>query len=971
MNHKRLLKFGLPLTFLLTLTLVRVGDSHQNAPLNALESSDYLTSNADLTFEYNQKDTRDNYGLKLTCETEEDEISLDYLNYLRRSDLTSSFLKMSFDYNQGNFHAFDYLIITLTDAIDRDSKLVYAVIPQPITSGWWYAWTSAFITYTDQLEPYTTVIYQNYAGLKIKGTNQPLVAKNNSFIGPTNSYYRGDYMDVGYNLGKKTALFFPENAGDMMNHLDFSLVNNIAKISGHEVAALTNKNYMAMASEKLVGTQYEELYTVDRANNLFPSGFVTLNIKIKGLHTNQISTHIKSIGGLSLAEQTLGNRTPLFQVKNHTHAVVNYGYRLPKTEITDFREGDLSSKATHTFYDSQNNIVPYTGEVINFPSAGKYRLVTAVKLLDQSIFTYETQITCFSEMPKTNFAVDASLKDAYLTGDIVQIPNVLASNQLSIKDDHSVTPVIVVQNNGVTVDSFKYGSCHYLKLEEPGHYVLAYLFQNAYGKIDNKTYNFQVSPTIAIHPETVPLTLTSGKTTKLSDFTPVDYISNKGSDEIYRAIYLDDQQVFLAKGKTVLSGSLEINQTYTSARAELHYKAGLAPDALNYVKTYEVQTMTPTYAEDYLVLKQDGVLNREAFTVNGTKEQLGLQLNEDSSVTLPQPLSFKTLSFAFDMKAEHQNYDHLEIKLTDTHDAYKELSLKLRKNDDATSKLYLNDVFVANVNGSLINDERFFDWAVDIEHQRLVDAMGNSITGRIKTWSDGTPFKGFKNGTCYLSFHINDVTGTSEFVLKRVNNTPFFSNIIGGNVQKYRDIYSPIIEINGKFKPSYSLGQYVEIPSAKSFDVLSPATTLSLTITDPDDQAIYQGGIEKSLFLLLEKLGTYSVVYTSSDGNDVFAAESKFSLKIKDTTPPMIFIDGEIPSTLALNTTFTFPPATVFDNVQQDCQYYIFVLAPNGRRTMVTNNQYTFDQVGTYEVQYYAFDGDMNYHMINFEIEVR
>lgn len=917
-------------------------------------------------------------GLTLTAFEDnfvDKDFSIDYQNYISKEDLSNpnGFLDIGFGMSgQDNFYEFDYYLVTLTDSVDENSKLVYAVLPQPETSGWWHAWTLTYVSLTDNLVPWSYARYQYNSGLKIAGTEQPCSARANIFS-PGHSMYTGPYDHVGYNLGLKTKEAFPESAADAVATQCFRFNGSSAIIGSETIADLLDSNYLNSASEKLAGTEYEDLYTDKTVKNLFSSGYCKLNIKICGVHSNSISMHIKRIGNQTIGDsESIANASPYVLTNIKSNAVKGVPYVVPTPYAYDFREGDVSDLVDVSF-SKDGTIIPYSkllGTVL-FNEAGNYKITFTTTLASGDVFVQEKTIKCFEEMPKTTFSLSADFNKEYLTGDRIALPSMIAKNALSLNGGNAVEGKIIVQCNGSTLKAYDSTTNNYLTLTKGGDYVIGYVYQNDFGTIENRTYTFHVVTSIGIIPNYIPLSFTSGKTNSLSDFTPVNYIDDTPVSSIYRSIVIDDETVFMAQGDRIIKGSLITNKVFNKSTASLVYKTGFSEDTMIYSRSYTIPTIIPsTESQDYLILKQNDVVNREAFEVMDTSlMEIPLSFDKDSSVSLPQKLPFAQLNFKFDVKQDANELESLKVIIEDFYDSTKTLVFELIPSDISTSLLIFNGEPFGNVSGSFFDDEKDFFWRVDSLNNRIIDSSGAVISnGRIKTWSDGSIFDGFAEGACVLKFEACGVKGKASVSLKNVCGQSFQTALFGS----FKDKTPPMIELVDDYRSFYSLADRVDIIDAKAFDVLSPDVNTVLTILDPNGNTKYEGLLQdKPKYIYVDTLGDYKIKYVSTDdsGN---SSEVNSVLTVRDTKAPTITINGEIPSSLALNTIFTFPKATVSDDYSTNLGYEIHIIRPDGFRLMLVDNNasYKFEQQGSYFVQYIAYDDFYNFVIQEFEIVV-
>lgn len=84
-----------------------------------------------------------------------------------------------------------------------------------------------------------------------------------------------------------------------------------------------------------------------------------------------------------------------------------------------------------------------------------------------------------------------------------------------------------------------------------------------------------------------------------------------------------------------------------------------------------------------------------------------------------------------------------------------------------------------------------------------------------------------------------------------------------------------------------------------------------------------------------------------------------FTFYCRDDVSPEITVDGTLPETAAKDSEITLCAATATDNYS-DATLTIYVTAPDGSTTKITDGKLKFGLVGKYRVTYFAADADCN-----------
>lgn len=954
-----------------------LADNPNNGAKNA-----YFLSTENITVTDSQPDTKGVVGTKVVLDGVQgkEKVTINYGNYLSKDELSQDFLEMSFMPQENGKKDFDAMIVTVSDAIDETKKICYVVAPEPDVATWWPMWTAAWMSYTDEITLATKATYGHGAVCYVTGTSQNIYGYNNSFLNQYQPEWDGvtKYFAPGYNLGYNSDWFVRSEDTVVLQSLRFSLFGSQALINDKRIADLTDEQFMSRSNAGLKDTKYEYLYTAENFENKFSSGYCKLSISFLGCNSNQIECHFKKIGAQVIKNQdgqSIQNGTPYIEVAHNTNAIVGKTFTFPKTKILDMREGDISDKATFRFFNVNKEEILGDENGVVFSQPGDYKMQVSVRLETGEEFYRVYPIECFEKKPKTIFEIDTTnFSNNYKTGDILTIPNAVATNQLSTRDDKRVELAVKLFRNGIVVQTFNNDYTQYYSFKEAGSYVLSYVYSDGYGENNAETFLFNVEESIGFLPDYLPVSITSGVAIQLGDCKLENYVNNVNSNELYRAIYINDEQVYLAKGDTPISGALSITKDFGSAsEVMISYRAGFSQNQLDYEKSFRIPVIKPLYIEDYLIVENGaGEYTREDVETISSADEIIFKTSKPHIFTMPQVLSLEDFSVSFDVKAAYSGADTFNLRLRDYYDSTKSILLTVSKKSNTASLLYVNGVYQSAISGSFINDSSYFDWAYDTKFNYVTNSLGVALTKRFSTWSDGRAFDGFTDNLAVLSFELTELAGEAAFSIRRVNNQSLFTTEFFGQKQAFTDTSAPNIKLYGEIdKKDFAMGAQVYLPKARAFDVLSPNTTIYLSVVAPNGTYIYEAvDISKEYLLTIDSFGKWEIIYYAFDASGIFRADEKYVIDVQDTVAPKLYIKGSIVTTAKLNQTLTFPEAEVFDNVKQNCEYYILISDPNGVRKYLKDRTYTFREKGRYIVRYYTYDDYMNITQYIFEIQV-
>ena len=110
------------------------------------------------------------------------------------------------------------------------------------------------------------------------------------------------------------------------------------------------------------------------------------------------------------------------------------------------------------------------------------------------------------------------------------------------------------------------------------------------------------------------------------------------------------------------------------------------------------------------------------------------------------------------------------------------------------------------------------------------------------------------------------------------------------------------------------------------------------------------------------KFGEYVVIYTAIDGNEV-KIEDKFYVNTVDTISPTLTIEKLIKAELKVGTKVVIPKATAEDNVDSSCNVFVYInfVDDFNQENVQMGQEYCFDRVGQYTVNYVTHDACYNY----------
>ena len=390
--------------------------------------------------------------------------------------------------------------------------------------------------------------------------------------------------------------------------------------------------------------------------------------------------------------------------------------------------------------------------------------------------------------------------------------------------------------------------------------------------------------------------------------------------------------------------------------------------------TYRLTVDGKTCEKSYTatVVKTKTVLNTEnlskyfvdptgAATASSASSKITYSFKKDTKLNFVNFVQVKQLSFGFQVGSQ-KAYDRISVYLTDIVSG-KQVKLSYIKTADGAA-FAIND-------GAAVTLSAAFDAAMSLAFSNdtaiVTPESGKEL--KVKSFLDGSQFTGFTDSVARFTVELSGVTGSSQFAVQNLNGQKlssatrdsvapqFFANAVSGNIEK---------------------GETLELKGAFVYDVLNPIATVTLKVTDPDGNAVTdQNGVvlngtqdaTKDAPVLMEKLGTYTILYTAADGKKN-TGRHIYTITVTDGEGPTISL-LEHTETVQTGDTVTLAGTQVQDNLTANCTVVSYVFDPEGVKIPVTGGTFQATQSGVYTVRYMAFDGDGNCSFASYKVTAK
>ena len=407
---------------------------------------------------------------------------------------------------------------------------------------------------------------------------------------------------------------------------------------------------------------------------------------------------------------------------------------------------------------------------------------------------------------------------------------------------------------------------------------------------------------------------------------------------------------------------------------------------------YRVDGETGTATRSYdisLVDSGDPINQSRYFTGDfGVTEQqnyVGLSATTDAHSLFASVLAYDNPYVKFALN--NKNFGDLVFKYSDSKNPSLSVSFHITFNNNKT---YLSvgdseDKYEFASEDDTLGDT--YEISFDNSSRVITDIAQTELT-KVKYFDNGETFTGFKNGL-YLDIYLNGVNASSSFKMLKIGN----QNL--GYRSDHKDHGAPIVLLSGDFYSEIDYGDLAIIPAAEAFDVLSD-TTITVSVRSPKFAYIIrdQDARVPHTFELTE-FGSYIVTYRATDASGNNSVPFSRTIRVYDTTPPEIIINGSLKDSYNLNASISIPKYTVTDNLN-DYVLDIFLILPNDEERLliidengevtsyldkhdptyndsfkVNSTTFKAEQRGRYVLRYVAYDSDFNKSVVEFTFVVK
>ena len=460
------------------------------------------------------------------------------------------------------------------------------------------------------------------------------------------------------------------------------------------------------------------------------------------------------------------------------------------------------------------------------------------------------------------------------------------------------------------------------------------------------------------------MSVIKGNTFTIPDYVAIDYSK---SDVSRTNIPIVIKQ---GKTKTFSPGDkLEINSD-----TNLTFNYGTEVLKTLYIHSLPYDLSLDKASEEYVGKQFSASSNVSDITVASSGINFFAGENSSMEIYNPFPVSTTNLTISFNVFEDLASYNDLTIELI----SYNGNSIELTFKDVATS----NPILLVNGVESLyrIHNERnvysatdeisfagkiyyTYDFVIDSGNKGVFSSKG-VLLSELSKWKNGSDFSSFSNAGTLIKYKFDNVSRGDSFSLFRISNQ--LLNRVG---LAYGDLASPALGFEGVMNStSFEKGSLFFVPKAFAYDFFSGPSVVTMSVNDPNGDAIVSRVNSQSIPLTFNDYGSYTITYNFKDARDN-SSTSRYILVVRDTTAPTINLQGNYESTYSGSVRII--PASIVDDSDPNPTLHIYVRDENNKRYIVQPEEEVKLDKGNYEIIYYAYDIDGNSAHLSFPIRIK
>ena len=326
----------------------------------------------------------------------------------------------------------------------------------------------------------------------------------------------------------------------------------------------------------------------------------------------------------------------------------------------------------------------------------------------------------------------------------------------------------------------------------------------------------------------------------------------------------------------------------------------------------------------------------------------------EASMQFINPLPAENFDIQFGVaKADYTttgDFTALLLRLHDYDDYAKCYEVRVEYKDDKETYVYYGDADPAVISGAL-NGKSMLQ--LGVRDGKLVDYGKNVL------FDFGE--NAFPSKRLWAEIIMEDAQPNAEIRLGKIGTQVLrVSYNAEHQMRKFAYTVAPLIEADN-FNDAYTLGETFTVPHAKAYDMFTLYVDVTYTLRDPDGNVLAANrSVNGNDTYVLNKYGRYLFTLTATNTNGIQRTLQR-SLNVFDRTAPIIVYTGATEMSVKVGEAVTFEPIVVYDSVDENASYRLFVIEKNQAYKNITDSRtYMFHAAGVYKVRYIAYDASDN-----------
>ena len=336
----------------------------------------------------------------------------------------------------------------------------------------------------------------------------------------------------------------------------------------------------------------------------------------------------------------------------------------------------------------------------------------------------------------------------------------------------------------------------------------------------------------------------------------------------------------------------------------------------------------------------------------------------DNMLEFINPISFENFNLGFEVKNGTHNFKRMVIRLVDYYNSNNVLEIVYGAN--GTGSYFAVDGRQATMTASFVSNTSL---SYQNNAKQLISYSGETL-------SCDNPFTADK---VMLSIVLEGISGDSAITISRIN-----SQTVSNSRFETVEADMSILDIEGRIEKGGTLTVYKPYIN----DVLTPdiSENFTMTVLDIDSatpckdnktgQALQNVSVE-SAEIVLEKYGTYTVVYTYVDGFGNVATRMSFIVVTDDIKPEMRLTENYTKDTVVdieYGKKVTVSGYRVLDNETSEdaLEVSILVIMPDNDSIVLESDLSFVPTIkGVYTIYYVCYDEAGNYTTAEYKVNVK